>query len=138
MEGVLSLCIRPGVRRRVIVANTTDMLITSFFDEDAIEFINKETGLNFKQVSDGELAGGPKVLSFESFGSCQRSLGIDKISELIAVFKKAPFESPEYAVLLINDDDGVCDGIVTIDHKSKKNTSLFQTSAFNGKITVNI
>jgi len=97
------------------MANTTDMLITTFFDDIAIEFINKETGLDFKQVFDGSLAGGPKVLSFEAFGSCQRCIGLDKINHLINTFKSAPFTSPEYAILLISDDNEDFNGVVRIN-----------------------
>ena len=96
------------------MANTTDIMITTFFDEEAIEFINKNTGLDFKQVTDGALSGGPKVLSFEAYGTCVRCIGIEAIKKLIAVFKSAPFESPEYAVLLIDDDNEEFNNIVTI------------------------
>ena len=98
------------------MANTTDLMITSFFDDDAINHINKETGLGFKQLTDGDNAGGAKVLSFESFGTCPRSIGLEKIEQLIEVFKNTPFENPEYAVLLIDDDDNedIC-GVVTLE-----------------------
>lgn len=97
------------------MANTTDLMITSFFDEAAIDFINRETGLDFKQITDGQKCGGAKVLSFEAFGTCPRCIGEDRINELIAVFKKAPFDSPEYAVLLIDDDNDVFTGVVQIE-----------------------
>lgn len=94
------------------MANTTDLMITSFFDEAAIDFINRETGLDFKQVSNAEKCGGAKVLAFEAFGTCPRCIGADRINELIAVFKKTPFGSPEYAVLLIDDDNDVFNGMI--------------------------
>jgi len=94
------------------MANTTDLMITSFFDDNAIEYINKETGLGFKKLSDGGADGGAKVLSFESFGTCPRSIGMKKINQLIDVFNSAPFEYPEYAVLLIDDDNDNFNGIV--------------------------
>jgi hypothetical protein len=86
------------------MANTTDLMITSLFDDAAIKWINNKTGLDFKQVSDGALSGGPKVLSFEAFGTCPRSIGEEKIADLITNFKAAPFEHPEYALLLIDCD----------------------------------
>lgn len=97
------------------MSNTTDLMITSFFDDTAIQWINNETGLDFEQLTDGCKAGGAKVLSFESFGTCPRSIGSEKIIKLIATFKKAPFENPEYAVLLIDcDSQDKLNGIVTL------------------------
>jgi len=84
--------------------NTTDLMITTLFDDAAINIINNETGLDFKQLTDGVLAGGPKVLAFESFGTCVKSLNAPALQHLIAVFKRAPFDNPEYACLLIDDD----------------------------------
>lgn len=95
------------------MANTTDILITAFFDEEAIEFINSETGLAFQQVTDGCCSGGPKILSFEAYGTCVHRIGKEKIEALIDVFRRAPFTSPEYAVMLIDDDCGDFKGIVT-------------------------
>ena len=94
------------------MANTTDIMITSLFDKKAIEFINENTGLDFKQVSDGALSGGPKVLSFEAYGTCQHCIGLDKIKHLVDVFRAAPFESPEYALLLIDDDNEEFNGVI--------------------------
>lgn len=87
------------------MANTTDLMITSFFDENAVNYINKKTKLDFKQLSDGAKSGGVKVLSFETFGACHRCIGSEAIKHLIKVFKEAPFNSPEYAVLFIDDDN---------------------------------
>ena len=97
------------------MSNTTDMMITTFFDDDAIEFINRETGLDFKQVTDGGLCGGAKIVAFEAFATCPRCIGLEKINELIATFKKAPFDSPEYALLLIDCDNETFNGVVKID-----------------------
>lgn len=87
------------------MANTTDLMITSFFDDDAIGYINEKTGLDFQQLTDGDYGGGAYVLSFESFGTCPRCIGAEKIKQLIKVFKEAPFKNPEYAVLFIDDDN---------------------------------
>lgn len=95
------------------MANTTDIMITSFFDDRAIEFINSETGLNFHQVTDGKMAGGPKVLSFEAYGACVRCIGRERIDGLIKAFQSAPFECPEYAIMLIDDDNTDFNGVVT-------------------------
>ncbi len=94
------------------MANTTDIMITSFFDEDAIEFINKKTNLDFKKITDGSLSGGSKNVAFDAYAACHRCIGKDKIDHLIKVFKKAPFERPEYAILLIDDDNEVFEGVV--------------------------
>jgi len=96
------------------MANTTDIMITTFFDDKTIDYINKETKLNFKQVTNGENAGGPKILSFEAYGICVRCIGREKIQHLIDVFKSAPFSSPEYAVMLIDDDNDDFNGVVRI------------------------
>ena len=96
------------------MANTTDIMITSFFDEEAIREINNKTGLDLLKVSDGSNCGGPKCLSFESYGACHRSIGIKRIDELINVFKSADFKSPEYAVLIIDDDDDCFNGVITL------------------------
>ena len=45
------------------MANTTDIMITAFFDDGAIDYINEKTGLDLKQVSNGHLSGGVKVLA---------------------------------------------------------------------------
>jgi hypothetical protein len=95
------------------MANTTDILITTFFDDEAIKFINSETGLCFRQVTDGKRSGGPKILSFEAYGTCVRCIGRKRIDALIDVFHRAQFTSPEYAVMLIDDDDDAFNGIVT-------------------------
>ena len=95
------------------MANTTDILITTFFDDEAIEFINTETGLDFRQVTNGERCGGPKILSFEAYGTCVRCIGKKRIDDLIDVFQRAPFCSPEYALMLIDDDNGDFEGVVT-------------------------
>ena len=101
------------------MANTTDIMITTLFDDGAIEFINKETGLDLEQFSDGEKAGGSKVLAFEVFGTCARGLGKSVIEELIEVFKKAPFNSPKYAMLFIDDDNGDFNGVIPALDKQK-------------------
>lgn len=87
------------------MANTTDIMITSLFDEHAIEYINEKTDLELKRISNAESSGGPKALSFEAFGTCQRCIGKKKIDELIKTFKSAPFCYPKYAILLIDDDN---------------------------------
>ena len=97
------------------MANTTDIMITSFFDDDAIKFIAKNTHLDFRQVTKGSRAGGPKILSFEAYGTCVRCIGREAIDKLIEVFKSAPFTSPEYAVLLIDDDNDDFSGVITIN-----------------------
>jgi len=96
------------------MANTTDIMITTLFDEVAIDYINHNTGLDLLLISDGSKSGGCKVLSFDSFGTCPRSIGMEKITQLIEIFKSAPFTSPEYAVLLIDDDNEDFNGIITI------------------------
>ena len=95
------------------MANTTDIMITTLFDDDAIEFINKETGLGLERFSNAEKAGGSKVLAFEVFGTCVRCIGKNAIKELIEAFKKTPFTNPKYAILFIDDDNGDFSGVVS-------------------------
>jgi hypothetical protein len=67
------------------------------------------------QLTDGAYSGGTKILSFESFGTCPRSIGSSRIKHLIETFKAAPFSHPEYAILLINcDDDEGFNGTITL------------------------
>lgn len=94
------------------MANTTDMIITCFDEDEVIAVISKETGIDFLKVSDGNMAGGPKVLSIEAYGACYRSLGRAKIDEVIAAFKQAEFIWPELASLVIDDDNQVFNGTV--------------------------
>lgn len=98
------------------MANTTDLMITTFDDEKvAIDFINKATGLDFKLYTDSSKCGGTKVVIFEVYGTCPRCIGGDNIDKLIAAFKTAPFEDPQYAVLFIDDDNGAFTGKVLLD-----------------------
>ena len=96
------------------MANTTDLMITTLFDDQAITWINHLTGMDFKQVTDGGRSGGPKVLSFEAYGTCPKSLEPQQIKHLINAFKIASFKNPEYAVLFIDCDSNTqFNGIVT-------------------------
>ena len=96
------------------MANTTDIMITAFIEEeDAVAYINEKTNLSIKLVSDSGLCGGPKHVSFDAYATCQRTIGKEAIDALIESFMLAPFHTPEYAVMIISDDDDVFDGIVT-------------------------
>jgi len=100
------------------MANTTDFIITCVFDSAAVKEISKKTRIDFFQVSDCTKCGGDKVLSFESYGASYRSLGDDKIYEIISVFKSADFDYPEYAVLIIDDDnESKFQGVHVINNK---------------------
>jgi hypothetical protein len=87
------------------MANTTDLMITTALDAAAIIFINEATGLDFKLISDAQICGGVKVVSFDAYATCPRCIGEEAIQKLIGVFKSAPFDYPEFAVLFIDDDD---------------------------------
>lgn len=84
--------------------NTTDLMITTFCDRAAINFINDKTGLDFRLISDGTKSGGSKVLSFEVYGVCLPCIGKEALDNVINIFSVTPFANPEYATLLINDD----------------------------------
>ena len=92
--------------------NTTDMIITCFDESDVVAGISKKTDINFIKISDATKSGGSKVLIFESFGACYKSLGSTKIDEIISTFKSAPFAWPGLAVLIIDDDDDYFSGII--------------------------
>jgi len=94
------------------MGNTTDIIITCFGEDEVIAGISEKTGINFLKVSDGEKAGGSKILCFESYGACYRSLGKEKIAEVIQAFHDAKFSFPETASLIISDDDDVFTGTV--------------------------
>ena len=97
------------------MSNTTDMMIVCFNEDSKIFQLCDRSGIQFKKVSDGNLAGGQKVLTIESYGACYKSLGAEKIAEVIADFKNTDFEFPELAVLIIDDDDGNFSG--TVQHQ---------------------
>lgn len=94
------------------MANTTDMMVTCFDEDDAVARLCEAVDLRFEKVSDGNLAGGPKVLSIEAYGACYRSLGVEKIAEVVAAFKATDFDFPELATLTIDDDNQVFNGVV--------------------------
>jgi len=98
------------------MANTTDMMITTFDDErKAINSINKDTGLDFRLFTDSSKCGGLKIVTFKAYGTCPRCIGSDNINKLISAFKAAPFENPQYAVLFIDDDNGAFVGKILLD-----------------------
>ena len=94
------------------MANTTDLIITCAGEADVISRLSQKTGINFKQVTDGEKCGGPKIVFFESYTACYKSLGAEKIQEIITEFKMLDFSFPELAVLVIDDDDENFNGVV--------------------------
>lgn len=94
------------------MANTTDLLLCCFDEDEIVAKISEVTGINFLKISDGEKCGGTKVLSLEVYGACYRSLDEEKIMEVIEVFKSANFIFPELASLTINDDNQVFKGII--------------------------
>ena len=93
-----------------IMANTTDLMITTYFNKSFIKELNEITGLEFKLISDGGKCGGDKVVSFSTYAACWRCIGEEKIIELIRTFRaiKARDEYVyfgEYIRLLINCDN---------------------------------
>ena len=98
------------------MANTTDLMITSFFDDAAIVEINKKTGLDFKKISDSKKCGGNRIVCFEVYATCTHSIGRDNINKLIDIFKKAQFTTPEYSKLFIDcDTDDDLSGVYSIN-----------------------
>lgn len=94
------------------MANTTDLIITCVDNDEAIEFLSQKTGVNFNKVTDSEKCGGSKIVYFESYAACYRSLGKEKIEEIINEFKVMNMYLPELAVLMVHDDDGAYEGVV--------------------------
>lgn len=88
------------------MANTTDIMITSFFNEDIIDEINNKTGLDLIKFSNLEECGGEMNISFETYGTCTRCIGSKNIIELINIFKIACKKSESrYSVLFIDCDE---------------------------------
>lgn len=112
------------------MSNTTDIMITCFDEDKVVDNISKVTGVDFRKVSDGEVCGGPKILSLTSYGACYRSLGPDKITELIAEFKAADFLFPELASLTIDDDNEVFNGVVIREQRSHETSDRVATQVF--------
>ena len=44
------------------MANTTNLIITCFDEAKQIKLLSKKVGIDFNQVSDGQLSGGEKVV----------------------------------------------------------------------------
>ena len=95
------------------MANTTDIMVVCFDEDDKIFGLSNRSGVQLNKVSNSELGGGPKHSSVGSYGACYRSLGRKKINELIHEFKTTEFSFPELAVLIIDDDDQNFNGVVT-------------------------
>lgn len=91
--------------------NTTDVMIVTFCDKDAVDYIRSITGLELTCVHDGLRSN--SVTSYNVHAGTYRSLGKKRIEELIAAFKQAHFDFPELASLTINDDDDVFNGVIT-------------------------
>jgi len=94
------------------MANTTDMIITCADEGAVIALLSQKTGINFNLVTDSDKCVGQKIVIFESYAACYRSLGMEKIQEVIDEFKALDFSFPELAVLVIDDDDGNFNGVV--------------------------
>lgn len=94
------------------MANTTDIMLVCFDEDGKVFGLSTRCGIQFGKVSNGELCGGSRVLAIESYGACYRSLGAEKIAEIIAEFKATDFDFPELAVLIIDDDNGDFNGVV--------------------------
>lgn len=94
------------------MANTTEIMIVCLDEDDVIKSISEKTSVRFLEVSDGRKCGGSHVLTLSSYGACERSLGRQKIDEVIAAFKEGEFLYPELAVMIIDDDNEVFNGVV--------------------------
>lgn len=94
------------------MSNTTDLIITCFEEDDIVKNISNNTDIDFKLISDGNRCGGNKAVIFESYAACYKCIGKEKIDLVIEEFKKAEFRFPEFAVLIISDDNDVFNGIV--------------------------
>jgi len=88
------------------MANTTDITITCFLGEEkTIDTLRFQHGIDLLKISDVESCGGPKVSCFETYAACHRCLGPTLIESIIQTFKIAEWDYPEFAVMLIADDD---------------------------------
>jgi len=94
------------------MANTTDLIITCAGEGGVIALLSQKTGINFNLVTDSDECGGQKIVIFESYVARYRSLGMEKIHEIIDEFKALSFSFPELAVLIIDDDDGNFSGVI--------------------------
>ncbi len=94
------------------MANTTDIIITCWEEDDAINKIEELTKLNLPKITDSARCGGHKIVCFESYAASYRCLGKEKIGSLIEVFKSVSWQYPDSVVMIIDDDNGVFSGIV--------------------------
>lgn len=96
------------------MANVTDIMITTFFDDDAIEYIKEKTGINLEKIDDNCKPNG-RIVSFDIYMVCTKCIGENKINQLIKAFREAQWIHPEYAVLFIDDDNDVINDKITLD-----------------------
>ena len=94
------------------MANTTEMIITCVINDEAIALLSKKTGVAFNKISDCKKSGGDKALYFECYASCNRSLGKEKIQEIVSEFNSMDMRLPNLSALIIDDDDGYFNGVV--------------------------
>ncbi|WP_069945516.1 hypothetical protein [Alteromonas macleodii] len=87
------------------MANTTDIIITCAAEDDVIDDISRNTGVLLKKITDTTKSGGNKDVWFESYAACYSTLEVEEILRLIQIFKNSEFSYPEFAVLIISDDN---------------------------------
>lgn len=87
------------------MANTTEMLLTHFGEDDVIDFINRECDIDFRESVPIQPNSGEKWLTLTSHGFCVRCIDEETIERIIDVFNNAPWEFPKYVTLVVTDDD---------------------------------
>ena len=99
------------------MANTTDIMVVGFEDKSRIDILNKIVEIDLRLVSNEDLAGGPKVLTFKAYGTCEHCLGKERLELLIDTFKKIEWLCPDIVALFIADDNNEeYDGVYTIEN----------------------
>lgn len=98
------------------MANTTDIIISCFgeVDDEIVLAVAEEAGLNLPKITNSEECGGHKTVGFESYAASYRCIGKQRIDFLIKTFKGAGWQFPELTVMIIDDDNDLFSGVVTV------------------------
>lgn len=98
------------------MANTTDVaVVTLVLEESAVEWINKQTGLDLTLTSDRDKSGGSISGSYEMYQDCRRCIDPDDLVALLIAFSEAPWFVSDCCRLFVSDDDTDLDGVFSVE-----------------------
>lgn len=86
------------------MANVTCVKLILWGEPNIVDHLEEHSQFHFLIDENGR-ASDRFISTLDSYSGSIRSPGRDAVTKLIDAFKKAPFDHPEYAVLVISDDD---------------------------------